>query len=180
MKDRRIEKTEQAIQTAFAKLLREKDLEKITVKSLCEMANINKSTFYLHYKDIYDCADRLRDDIINELSKVITPYNLVGIINNFASILENMMDVFEKNKDLYMPFLKSPSLSSSLCKMKHSLIDKALEKVNDTDLNDGMSRCSVSFVMGGIITLLEQYDFSEIKHQTILILANQVKNGFTH
>jgi len=86
MKDRRVKKTEQAIQAAFAKLLSEKSMENSKVKSLCETANINKSTFYLHYKDIYDCADCLRDTIVNELSKVFAPYNFAGIINNFSII----------------------------------------------------------------------------------------------
>ena len=52
--DLRIEKTERGIKNAFIELRSKKPLEKITVKELCESARINKSTFYAHYKDIYD------------------------------------------------------------------------------------------------------------------------------
>ena len=45
--DIRIEKTERAIRNAFLELRAAKPLEKITVKELCSLACINKSTFYL-------------------------------------------------------------------------------------------------------------------------------------
>jgi AcrR family transcriptional regulator len=178
MKDRRIQKTEQAIQAAFSKLLSETSMENITVKQLCETANINKSTFYLHYKDIYDCADCLRDTILDEISKLFVPYDFTGIINNFSVILENIMDIFEKNRDLYMPFLKSPSLASSSCKMKQLLIEKILEGVDHKTPDNRICRCTVSFVISGIISVLEQHDFAEINQQIISALADKVKNGF--
>lgn len=46
MTDRRKRKTQQAVQTAFAKLISTKDIKDITIKELCEEADINKSTFY--------------------------------------------------------------------------------------------------------------------------------------
>ena len=52
--DIRIEKTKTAIHNTFLELRSRKPLEKITIKELCEKAQINKSTFYSHYKDIYD------------------------------------------------------------------------------------------------------------------------------
>ena len=50
--DIRIEKTKTAIHNTFLELRSKKPLEKITIKELCEKAQINKSTFYSHYKDI--------------------------------------------------------------------------------------------------------------------------------
>ncbi|HBF39376.1 MAG TPA: TetR/AcrR family transcriptional regulator [Firmicutes bacterium] len=179
MEDRRIKKTKQAIQLSFAKLLSEKSMENITVKSLCETADINKSTFYLHYQDIYDCADCLRDTIVDEFSKVIAPYNFEGIIKNFEIILEDIIELFDRNKDLYMPFLKSPSLAFSSCKLKQLMIEKVLEKSDVNERNNKIYRCTVSFVMSGIISLLEQHEFTEIDHQTISALAYKVQNGFS-
>ena len=44
--DLRIEKTEKAIKNAFMELRSKKPLEKISVRELCALACINKSTFY--------------------------------------------------------------------------------------------------------------------------------------
>ena len=61
--DLRIEKTERGIKNAFIELRSRKPLEKITVRELCELACINKSTFYSHYKDIYDLSDSMEAEI---------------------------------------------------------------------------------------------------------------------
>ena len=50
--DIRVKKTKRAIQKAFIDLLREKPIEKITVKEIAERAEINKTTFYSHYETL--------------------------------------------------------------------------------------------------------------------------------
>ena len=59
--DIRIEKTRQSIINAFIELRSHKELERITIKELCEKAQINKSTFYAHYQDIYHLSDTLEE-----------------------------------------------------------------------------------------------------------------------
>ena len=65
--DKRIEKTKLAIKNAFMELRAKKSLEKITVKELCELAYINKSTFYSHYEDIHALADALEYEMVLEI-----------------------------------------------------------------------------------------------------------------
>ena len=62
--DLRIEKTEKAIKNAFMELRSKKPLEKISVRELCALACINKSTFYSHYEDIYQLSDALETESI--------------------------------------------------------------------------------------------------------------------
>ena len=62
--DLRIQKTEHAIKNAFIELRSKKPLEKITVKELCELAMINKSTFYSHYEDIYALSETMEQETV--------------------------------------------------------------------------------------------------------------------
>lgn len=62
--DIRIQKTETAIKNAFMELRAQKPIEKITVKELCRLAQINKSTFYAHYDDIYALSDAMQAETI--------------------------------------------------------------------------------------------------------------------
>ncbi len=62
--DIRIRKTETAIKNAFMELRSQKPIEKITVKELCRLAQINKSTFYTHYDDIYALSDAMQAEAI--------------------------------------------------------------------------------------------------------------------
>ncbi len=71
--DLRIEKTELALQASLLNLLKENSFNKITVNDICQKANINRITFYNHYKDKYDLFDslikRFKDDLTNTINK---------------------------------------------------------------------------------------------------------------
>lgn len=62
--DKRIEKTKRAIKEAFIELRKTKPLEKISVKELCELAYINKSTFYSHYENVYELSDAIEYETV--------------------------------------------------------------------------------------------------------------------
>ena len=66
MSDLRTKRTRASIKEAFMTLRVKKPLEKITVKELAELAQINKATFYLHYRDIYDLSDQIENEILVE------------------------------------------------------------------------------------------------------------------
>lgn len=67
MENLRTRYTEQVIENALMTLLDEKPVEKITVRELCSIAGINRSTFYLHYQDVYDLIDRMYQSTIDEI-----------------------------------------------------------------------------------------------------------------
>ena len=65
--DLRVVKTIRGIKAAFESLICEKDYEKITVKELCDRAQINKKTFYTYYETL--------DALLSELqSKAWKPW----------------------------------------------------------------------------------------------------------
>ena len=86
--DIRIEKTKTAIHNTFLELRSKKPLEKITIKELCEKAQINKSTFYSHYKDIYDLSDQLETDVVASVIEAIP--NPQNCLEDPAVLVKNM------------------------------------------------------------------------------------------
>lgn len=64
-------KTKRAIKNAFIQLRTRKPLEKIKVKELCEMAEVSKATFYLHYQDVYYLSQVLEEELIESFLKDI-------------------------------------------------------------------------------------------------------------
>lgn len=101
--DIRIEKTERAIKNAFLELRSRKPLGKITVKELCTLASINKSTFYSHYEDIYALSDKMESETI------------VTVLKNISSQQEEPFknpDVFTRN--LYMALISNNTLINLL------------------------------------------------------------------
>ncbi len=70
--DLRVERTRRSIINAFLELRSKKDLEKITIKELSELAFINKATFYSHFQDIYDLSEQLEDETVTAVLDYIT------------------------------------------------------------------------------------------------------------
>lgn len=62
--DRRVEYTKKAIETALIELLQHSDLMTITVKKLCEKAGINRSTFYIYYRNTSEVLEAMEQEMI--------------------------------------------------------------------------------------------------------------------
>lgn len=55
--DRRVARTVNRIKQCFGELLQQEDFTDITVKMICDTADIERKTFYLHFKNKYDLLD---------------------------------------------------------------------------------------------------------------------------
>ena len=55
--DRRVRKTRKQLRECLISLLKQKKVQDITVRELTDMADLNRGTFYLHYKDVYDLLE---------------------------------------------------------------------------------------------------------------------------
>lgn len=82
--DTRILKTKKSLFDAFVELRSQKPLEKITVKEITDTAHISKQTFYLHYKDIYDLADQIESELIEEMCQDLP--NIENIMDNIGFV----------------------------------------------------------------------------------------------
>ena len=61
--DRRVVRTRKAIREAFFKLMENQDYHKITIASVAREADIDRKTFYLHYRSVSDLVDEvIRDE----------------------------------------------------------------------------------------------------------------------
>lgn len=67
MENRKRQYSRMVIEEAFLKELRHKPLEKISIVEICRRANVNRSTFYSNYLDVYDLMDQVADRFFREL-----------------------------------------------------------------------------------------------------------------
>ena len=96
--DLRIQKTKTSIINSFLTLRSKKPLERITVKELSNAAQINKATFYLHYKDIYDLSEALENELFeNVFNSIEHPDAVVSDPRTFA---KELIEGFTANQTL--------------------------------------------------------------------------------
>ena len=65
--NQRYQETETRMEAAVLELMKHTEFEKITVRKICEKAQVNRSTFYAHFTDIYDLLDKMETYLGREL-----------------------------------------------------------------------------------------------------------------
>ena len=98
--DARVRYTKMVIEGAFVSLLKEKPLNKITVKEICGLAEINRATFYKYYSDPFDLLDKLEQEILSKLRRSLktSPGSFREI---FIFIMTNIQADGERYKTLF-------------------------------------------------------------------------------
>lgn len=92
--DNRVRYTKNILQQALLKILREKSIDRVTIKELCEKAKVNRGTFYLHYATPNDLLREIEQQFIDENMTMFSPYFNNGYETSymaalFAGILKN-------------------------------------------------------------------------------------------
>lgn len=107
--DRRVKYTKAALMESLLSLLREKPLEKITVKELCERADVNRSTFYVYYGSPQDLLDAMLDEFYERIGAEPMDFStvkeyLIGNCNILWSYRDLML-VISESTTLLLPLL---------------------------------------------------------------------------
>ena len=162
--DRRIRKTKSAIKRAFTDLLKKKDLDKITVQDISNQADINRGTFYLHYKDKYMLLTDMEDECISQIWSstqfnqldTSTPENTADdFINN---ILTKVLQHISDNMDFYHTILQLER-KSRLEEKIHSLMKENMQKYISIDHEiEGIPEMYFhSYVTGATISIIKYW-----------------------
>lgn len=92
--DARIRYTKQVIKEQMTALLGEKSLSKITVKELCQRAEINRATFYKYYDNPYDLMDKMMKELLDELERRILQAEPQDFRDVFYVVLDDIQQKF--------------------------------------------------------------------------------------
>lgn len=67
--DRRITKSKRALRAALIDLMEERGLDAVSVNDLCARADLNRGTFYNHFRDKEDLLVALEDEVMADLDR---------------------------------------------------------------------------------------------------------------
>lgn len=152
--DRRVKRTKTAVFNAVIDLMIEKETSKITVLELCKKADINKSTFYLHYKSIGDCIQNCFDVITNGIIEVSKNINYYQIQKDPSDIINRMLNEVEKNVDYLYKFKISNICAPSIRVLKQKMIDAICKQNNFTLENNYREVMNITYATAGCIDVI--------------------------
>ncbi len=111
-KDRRIKHTQQRIKDALIQLLEYKPIYNITVKEICEVADINRSTFYAHYSDQHVLFEILEKEVVTELTSQLEKFDMTDIDKCKMDIHQAMYEFIAENNKLCMALIAMQRINS--------------------------------------------------------------------
>ena len=99
--DRRVRKTRAQLRAGLARLMQQKNIKEITVKELVDEIDINRSTFYLHYTDIYQMLQSIEDELMEDILEAIKEHPLdPGMKEEGYSFAIQLFRILAANKDI--------------------------------------------------------------------------------
>jgi AcrR family transcriptional regulator len=67
--------TQMVLRDSLMESMKEKPITKITIKELCEKADINRTTFYAHYRDQYDLLKQIEEETLGSIEDMLNKYD---------------------------------------------------------------------------------------------------------
>lgn len=99
--DRRVKYSLMVIQQSFIKLLKQKPISKITIKEICDAADVNRATFYAHYSDQYDLLHQIERELIDGINRYLNGHDLNVISEAPVEMLEKILEYVRENAELF-------------------------------------------------------------------------------
>jgi AcrR family transcriptional regulator len=108
--DRRIARTRLAIREALVSLIETKGFDALSVRDITETANINRSTFYLHFQDKFDLLEQTEQEIIQDIQAIILQTDSLSLANFHLTqqpllVMVQMFEYFQANAALVRAIL---------------------------------------------------------------------------
>ncbi|MGF7144154.1 AcrR family transcriptional regulator [Anaerotaenia torta] len=123
--DRRIRITKMAIRESLIELMQDQPISKISVKMLCEAADINRSTFYAHYRDQYDLLKAIQQEIISDVKAQVFSAQFAEASDSSISVLVQVLEYGKANAALLKVLLSENGDTS----FQYELMQLAQEKL---------------------------------------------------
>ena len=96
--NRRAQMTRLLLRTALIELMQEKPFNEITIKEICEQADLNRTTFYLHYTDQFallaDVENEVYQKTLETLKNVKPAADAPGMIETFLNYIKSNASLF--------------------------------------------------------------------------------------
>ena len=156
--DLRVIKTKKAIRNAFAELLSEKDIQKITIKDIADAAVINRKTFYNYYAGVYSVVDEIENEIIMAFIDALRDVDFKQLLHEPYEIFKKLTSIINSDLDFYSHLMKMDSNASLISKIIQAL-ELNVKKTFSEQISINKSTLDLAFdyAVAGMITVYQKW-----------------------
>ncbi|ARB41473.1 MULTISPECIES: TetR/AcrR family transcriptional regulator C-terminal domain-containing protein [Mammaliicoccus] len=180
--DRRVRKSKRAIKQAFIQLLKENNLDRITIQQISDLADVNRGTFYLNYEDKYALLDEMENEQIEKIKGFVdirkmdlSTKNSDRFIEDFANkIIKNVITHIEHNIEFYQVILNLERKSQIEEQLADIVRSNIKHLIGNKDNVFGIpENYYLSYVVGSMMSMIK-YWVSDENRVSVEELVNYV------
>ena len=156
--DRRIRKTKSLLRKSLAKLMQFKSIKEITIKELVDEADINRSTFYLHYTDIYHMLESIESEMLNEILNVINSHSIGNLNEDTFPFIADIFSILSDNKEICCALLGPNGDINFVHKIESIIAENSLASIAPmfpSSIDD--LKYSYAFCLSGCVGLIKAW-----------------------
>lgn len=173
--DRRARMTREFLKHALIDLMKSKNINEISVKELCEKADVNRSTFYKHYNTVTELyEDTIRD--VTENFRYITQYAEKEGTLLKSNYIESILNYVENNRDLFLVILSEKGNVG----FGEFLVKNTDYILNGYDDITELKRYCIYFVVSGMSSIIWKWLNEEERmsaHAVAVLISSLLAHG---
>lgn len=156
--DKRVKRTQALLKEGLAMMLERKNIREITVKELVSAVNINRSTFYLHYTDIYNMLDSVKKELLDEIAGVIGGYPVSPFSEHSVPFMKDIFQCLGKNRKLYRALMGEHGDIAFVQQIEELIAEKCLAGLKKQFPNEmNVLKYSYRFCLTGCIGMIRYW-----------------------
>lgn len=156
--DRRVIRTKKAIRMSFIDLLKENEINDITVTDIANKADINRKTFYNYYNNVYELLDEIENEVTTSFEKILKEMENNQTVNNPSAVFINLTYIINNDIEFYNHLLAYHSHSHLVEKITFSLKKTLYTSLSkELSIDDYQLEIMIDFIIGGIVSIYQSW-----------------------
>ena len=146
------------IKAAFLKILKDKNISKITVKEVSNLADLTRNTFYAHFVDIYAVNESVEDDIINRTIEFIDEAFADDFFGDSLKFFKSITMYVDSDRENIKSLLKNGTGLNFINKFSDKIINHVLNDIDSYKIKDKKKfGIFLKILFSGAVFIIEQY-----------------------
>lgn len=152
--DKRVVRTKNAIKSALFKLMESKDISAITISELTALANVNRRTFYTHYRNLTDILDEIEGELISAMNELGEKFDSRDAQKSTYELFVGLDRLISVDFDYYFRLVRMDMRGMLVSRLKNVIKTTEEEVFKQITAEHGDDAAAIAaFVAGGFFNV---------------------------
>lgn len=163
-KNKNYQKVDRQIIESFITIAVQKSASEMTVSEVCKYANINHTTFYRHFKGLWEVRDRVLDFTYALVANILRSFDFQTLIKDPGIFFKQLNKVILDDLPLFQKLSHAIKIDVFLVELHAKLVEGIIERNNfPTDMvNKTNEILTINFLVSGSIAIYRRWLQGEI------------------